>query len=437
MDETPPPDPTLLEPVRKTTWKFYAVVASLAAVIGWGAYAYTWQLQYGLSVTGLTDRVSWGLYISNLVFFIGISYGGTLISGILRMTHAEWRRPITRLAETTTVMALLVAAAFPLFDLGRPDRAMNLLLYRRIESPIIWDFLGIFTYLAGALLYLYLPLLPDLAILQREVPERSLRGRVYRLLGKRWTGTRLQKRALERSIGLMAIVIVPVAIGVHTVMSWIFGMTLRSGWHTAILGPYFVAGAIFSGIAVVILAMAIFRRAYHLEKYITVQHFRNLGALLLVLDLAVIYLTLSEYLTAAYGGETQDLLWLRALWTGKYAYLFWIMLVGGFVFPAILLAVHRTVAGVVLSAVLVSLAMWLERFLIVVPTMMAPQMDSSFNLYTPSWVEWSITAAGIAGFALFCAIFSKLFPIVSIWETSEVPAPEEEPQPSPTEAPTP
>ncbi len=426
--DEPATDPVLLEPLRRTTWRFYGLVAALAAVVAWGAYAYSWQVRNGLSVTGLTDRVSWGLYISNLVFFIGISYGGTLISAILRIMHAEWRRPITRLAETTTVMALLVAALFPLFDLGRPDRMQYLFMYGRIESPIVWDFVGIATYLVGALLYLYLPLIPDLAAVNREVRVGRLRAFLYRFLGRGWTGSRAQKKSLERAIGIMAIAIIPVAISVHTVLSWIFAMTLRVGWHTAIFGPYFVGGAIFSGVATVILAMALFRRGYHLEKYITVRHFRSLGALLLVLDLVVIYFTVSEYLTAAYGAESQDVLWLQVLSRGPYAYLFWLMLGGGFILPAILLTFRRTVAGIVVSAVLVNVAMWLERFLIVVPTMMTPQMGFSWNVYTPTWVEWSITAAAFAGFALLCAVSSKLFPIVSMWEVGEAAVPAGEPQ---------
>ncbi len=409
----------LLEPLRRTTWRFYVVGVSLAGVVVWGAYAYSWQLRNGLSVTGLSDRVSWGLYISNLVFFIGISYGGTLISAILRITHAEWRRPITRLAETTTVMALLVAAVFPLLDLGRPDRALNLLVFGRIQSAIIWDFVGIFTYLVGAVLFLYLPLIPDVAIVRRGVEVSRPLGFLYRLLSNGWTGSTLQKRSLEKSIRVIAVVIIPVAISVHTVLSWIFAMTLRVGWHTAVFGPYFVAGAIFSGIATVIIAMAVFRRVYHLERYLTVDHFRKLAALLLVLDLAVIYFNLSEYLTAAYGAETQDLLWLKVLSTGNYAYLFWTMILGGFVLPAVLLSLRRTIGWIVVASILVNVAMWLERFLIVVPTMMTPQMGFAWNLYTPSWVEWSITAAGLAGFGLLCAVFSKLFPIVSMWEVSE------------------
>jgi len=429
-EETPQVDQHLLEPLRKTSGRFYLLIAGLSAVVGLGVYAYWWQLQHGLSVTGLTDRVSWGLYISNLVFFIGISYGGTLTSAILRLTHAEWRRPITRLAETTTVAALVVATASLLPDLGRPDRLPNLALYWRIESPLIWDFVGISTYLVGALLYLYLPLIPDLAAARRELRLGALRSFLYRLLGGGWTGTRLQKRSLEKAIGMMAIIIIPVAVSVHTVLSWIFGMTLRVGWHTAIFGPYFVAGAIFSGIATVIIAMAVFRRVYRLERYITVKHFRNLGLMLLVLDLVIIYFTLSEYLTAAYGAEERDILWLEVLSTGPYAVLFWSMLVGGFIVPAILLAFRRTITGIVFASALVTVAMWLERFLIVVPTMMTPQMGFSWNLYTPTWVEWSITAAGFAGFALLCAVFSKLFPIISMWEMSEAPAPTGEPEPT-------
>ncbi len=412
-------DPKLLEPLRTTTWRFYVLVAALAAVVALGAYAYAVQLRAGLSVTGLGDRVSWGLYISNFVFFIGISHAGTLISAILRVTHAEWRRPITRMAESITVMAIVVGATFPLIDLGRPDRLLNIFLFGRFQSAILWDFASIATYLVGSLLYLYLPMIPDLAVVRREVKAGRVRGFLYGILGRGWTGSPAQKKSLERSIGIMALIIIPVAISVHTVVSWIFGMTLRVGWHSTIFGPYFVGGAIFSGIATIIIAMAVFRRAYHLEEYVTVRHFRNLGALLLVLDFVMIYFTLSEYLTVAYGSESQDVLWLKAISGGPYAYLFWLMLGGGFILPAILLSVRRSVAGIVVAAILVDVAMWLERFLIIVPTMMTPQMGFAWHLYTPTWVEWSITAAAFAGFALLYAIFSKLFPIVSMWEVGE------------------
>jgi molybdopterin-containing oxidoreductase family membrane subunit len=421
MDQPIEADPSLVRPLQRTTWRFYLLCGVLTTIVGIGVAGYVTQLQTGLAVTGLNDKVSWGLYISNFVFFIGISHAGTLISAILRVSGAGWRQPITRMAESITVIAIVIAAAFPILDLGRPDRIINIFLYGRIESAIIWDFVSIFTYLTGSIIYLSLPMIPDAAILRAKYQLGRFRGFLYKLLAGRWTGSRLQQIGLNKAIGLMAIIIIPVAVSVHTVVAWIFGMTLRVGWHTAIYGPYFVVGAIFSGIATIIVAMAVFRRVYHLEKYLTVKHFRNLGILLLVLDIALIYFTLSDYLTAAYGGQTQDVRWLAALSTGPYAVLFWGMLVGGFIVPAILLSLKRTrsVAGITIAAILVAVGMWVERFLIVVPAMAVPQVPFDWGVYQATWVEWAITAASIAGFALLYAIFSKLFPIVSMWEVAE------------------
>ncbi|MDX1535128.1 MAG: NrfD/PsrC family molybdoenzyme membrane anchor subunit, partial [Thermoplasmata archaeon] len=325
-------DPALVRPLQRTTWRFYVVVAVLAAIVAVGLAGYITQLRTGLGVTGMNDEVSWGLYISNFVFFIGISHAGTLISAILRVSGAEWRRPITRMAESITVIAILIAAGLPIIDLGRPELLANILLFGRIESAILWDFISIGTYLTGSIIYLSLPMIPDAAILRMRKGFGRIRMLVYRLLGGRWTGSPGQRQALKRAIGIMAIIIIPVAVSVHTVVSWIFGMTLRVGWHSPIFGPYFVVGAIFSGIATIIIAMAVFRRVYHLEKYLTLDHFRKLGLLLLVLNVAIIYFTLSEYLTVAYGSQAQDVQWITALSSGPFAVLFWGMFVGGFIF---------------------------------------------------------------------------------------------------------
>lgn len=419
--EEPSVDAVLVRPLQQTTWRYYVVIGVLAAIVAVGVAGYVTQLRNGLGVTGMNDRVSWGLYISNFVFFIGISHAGTLISAILRVSGAEWRRPITRMAESITVIAILIAAGLPIIDLGRPDRVANVFLFGRIESAILWDFISIGTYLTGSILYLSLPMIPDAAILRAKQGLGRFRNFLYSLLGGRWTGSADQRRALKRAIGIMAIIIIPVAVSVHTVVSWIFGMTLRVGWHTAIFGPYFVVGAIFSGIATIIIAMAVFRRVFHLEKYVTEEHFQKLGILLLVLNIAIIYFTLSEYLTVTYGAQAEDVLWITALSSGPYAALFWGMFLGGFILPAFLLGMKRTrtIPGILVAAILVDVAMWVERFLIVVPTMTVPQLPFDWGTYTPTWVEWSITAASIAGFALLYAIFAKLFPIVSIWEVQE------------------
>jgi len=404
---------------------YYGFLVFLVAVIVWGIYAYSLQLRYGLVVTGMREPVLWGLYISNFVFFIGISHAGTLISAILRVTNAEWRRPITRMAEAITVMAISVGALFPIIDLGRPDRIPNIFIFGRIQSPILWDFASIFTYLAGSLIYLYLPLIPDIAEVRDKLPEASRwKKLLYSKLSLGWIGSKSQKTALQKGIGAMAIIIIPVAVSVHTVVSWIFAMTLRVGWHSTMLGPYFVTGAIFSGIASIIIAMAIFRRVYHLEEFIKPVHFKNLGLMLLVLDIAILYFTIGEYLTVLYGGRTSELAWMGTLFAGRYWPYFWFMIVGSFIVPALLIGFPqtRTIKGIVAAAVLVDVGMWIERFLIVVPSLTVPQIPGAQGmegLYNPTWVEWSITAAAFAGFILLFAIFSKLFPLASLWEMSE------------------
>ncbi len=423
----------IVAPLRKTTWRFYAFIAPLLAIVGLGAYAYYTQLVTGLGVTGMNNYVSWGLYISDFVFFIGVSHAGTLISAILRVSGAEWRKPITRMAESITVMAICIGALFPLIDLGGPQRILNLVEYGRIQSPILWDLISIATYLAGSLLYLYLPLIPDLAALKAQQVGGRVRRKLYAFLSMQWRNRPSQRRRLKRGIAIMAVLIIPIAVSVHTVVSWIFGMTLRVGWHSTIFGPYFVVGAILSGIATIVIAMAAFRKVYHLERWIKPLHFRNLGLMMLALELILIYFTLSEYLTAAYGSESADTLWLQSLAFGPYAYLFWGMVIGGFLIPVFILAMTRvkSVAWLVVASVCVNVGMWFERLLIVVPAMATPQVPVAWGTYVPTWVEWSITAGAFAGFALLYAVFSKVFPLVSIWEVSEE-APAAKPVPEST-----
>lgn len=418
----------LLAPVVRWTPRFIVFAVALGAIVAWGAYAYSVQLQQGLVVTGMRDTVSWGLYISNFVFFIGISHVGALMSAILRLTKAEWRRPVTRMAEAITVCSLFVGASMPIIDLGRPDRLLNVILYGRIQSAVLWDFLSISTYLVGSLLFFYLFLIPDLATLRdRLTAVGRMRRWLYRKLSLGWTGAPEQRQRLERSIGILTILILPIAISVHTVVSWIFAMTLRVGWNSTIFGPYFVAGALFSGVASVLMAMALFTHFYKLERWITPLHFRNLAYLLLLLDIVYIYFTLNEYLTVSYKSEGTEATLLASLYGGPFSGLFWTIQLGGLVIPAFLLAFRRTrtTLGIVVAATLVNATMWLKRYLIVVSTLATPQMPVGWGSYWPTWVEWSITAAAFAGFVLLFALLSRLVPIVSVWETQEARKPTE------------
>ena len=420
-------------PLRPHAWglKGRLLVGGLSLIVLWGVYAWIHQVRNGLAVTGLNNRVSWGLYITNFVFFIGISHAGTLVSAILRLAHAGWRRPITRLAEMITVVALVIGASMVLVDMGRPDRLQNILRFPHLRSPVLWDVLSISTYITGSLIYLYLPLIPDLALLRGSPTMGRARRRFYSALSLRWTAMPEQRRSLTKAIGMMAVVIVPVAVSVHTVVSWIFGMTLREGWNSTIFGPYFVVGAIFSGIAGIIVVMAIFRRAFHLEEFITDMHFRYLGSLLLVLGLLYVYFTLSEYATVGFKLRVGDDALLTALMVGRYAGLFWSFAIGGLIVPIFLLAIPRTrnVKGIVIASVLVNIGMWLKRFVIVVPSMALPLMPYEWGTYHPTWVEWSITAAGFAAFALVFIVLARLFPVISVWEVAEGWEPKPKPAP--------
>ena len=274
-------DEGLFKPIEKTGWGFRATVAILLVLVAWGATSYFRQVKYGLGVTGMAEPVSWGLYITNFVFFIGISHAGTLISAILRLSQAEWRRPITRMAEVITVAVLFIGAGYVLIDLGRPDRMLNVLLYGRYQSPLLWDATSISAYLTASTLYLYLPLIPDIAILRDRARKWNF---IYRILSLGWQGTAKQQKVLNRAIAIMAVLVIPIAVSVHTVVSFVFSMTLQPGWHSTIFGPYFVVGAIFSGIAVLIIVMVVFRKAFRLEAYLKEIHFSNLSLLLLVMS---------------------------------------------------------------------------------------------------------------------------------------------------------
>jgi molybdopterin-containing oxidoreductase family membrane subunit len=413
----------IVDPILTTGRSFRRWALALGAVVAWSLAAWTWQLVHGLGATNLGRPVYWGLYITNFVFFIGVSHAGTLISAILRIVHAEWRRPITRMAEVITVLVLFFGVGNVLLDLGRPDRALNVILHPHLRSPLLWDVMSISIYLTCSTIYLYLPLIPDIALLRDRTS--GWRRAFYERLAIGWTGTPAQWHRLERAIGFMAVLVIPVAISVHTVVSWVFAMTIQPMWHSSIFGPYFVVGAIFSGIAAIITTMVIVRKVYGLEAYLKPVHFNNLGILLLVMCCLWFYFTFAEHLTAWYAQEPNELTVFDAKLFGRFAPLFWAMFVCCFIVPFAILANWRTrtITGTLVASISVNVGMWLERFTIVVPSLSNPRAPVHTFIYSPSWVEWSLMAGCFAAFALLYMGFTKLFPIISIWELEPEPAP--------------
>jgi molybdopterin-containing oxidoreductase family membrane subunit len=412
----------LLRPILVTTWRFPVVVAGLLAVIAVALFFWSEQLRVGLWMAGMTQPVYWGFYITNYIFFIGISHAGTLISAILRITGAEWRRPITRVAEVITVVALMMGSINILFDLGRPHLIYMPMLHPHFLSPLIWDVTAITLYLAGSVVYLYLPLIPDLALLR----DRSPRLRwLYRLLALGWNGSEKQHARLERAISIMAVAIIPIAVSVHTVVSWTLAMTLVPMWHSPIFGPYFVVGAIFSGIAALIVAMGILRKVFHFEEFFTPLTFSNLSLLLVTLACIWAYFTFAEHLTAWYGNEHAEVAVLESRLHGDFAPFFWAMVVACFVVPMAILPFRRlrTITGAIVASVSVLVGMWLERFVIVIGAASYPRSVQMWDrgTYSPQPVEIAILCAEVAAFVLAYVIFAKLFPLVSIWEVKESP----------------
>ena len=411
-------DAQLFEHIWKSGKGFYITVSILGALVLLGLYAYITQYRNGLTVTGLSRQIFWGVYITNFVFFIGISHAGTFISAVLRVLKAEWRRPISRASELTTVFILLFGVGSVLIDLGRPDRMLYAIRYAHFRSPLLWDVCSISLYLTVSSICLYLALIPDIALL------RDLGGRrewFYRVLSLGWTGTESQHRRLERAINSMSILVIPVMITVHTVVSFVFAMTIQPLWHSAIFGPYFVVGAIFSGVASVIVVMAVLRKAYHLESYIKPVHFNNIGIFLMAMTLLWFYFTFAEYITIVYGNEPVHMAIFWSKISGKFAPLFWLHFILCFIIPLPILAVRRfrTIRGTVIASISIILGMWLERFVIIVPTLTKQRMPVEGAFYIPTWVEWSILAGCISLFVLLYTLFTKVFPIVPIWEIRE------------------
>lgn len=410
-----------LRPLQRSGRGFWILLGALAALVVWGVAAYVVQLVNGLGAAGYSDTSFWGIYEANLVAFIAVSYGGALVSAILRLTQARWRAPITRLSEAMAVFSLLVGMAFALIHLGRPDHIWRLIVTPQVGSPIVWDFVVIVTYLAATLVFLYLPLIPDLAVLRDREQTSGWRAGVYRLLALGWQGLPSQRRILERGVTAIAILIIPVAVLVHSVLSWAFALTGRPGWDSTIFAPYFVVGALYAGVAMVILVVAGFRAGYGLQRYIGLKHFKYLGYLMLTLDLMYLYFTFTELLTEGYVQNEGVAPVLEALLVGAYAPSFWFFILAGGVLPLLVMAVPRlrTIRGIVAASALVVGAMWLKRLLIIVPAVAHPLIAGTWGSFQPTWVAMGVTVGAAAAIPLLLMLFFKFFPILSISEMEE------------------
>jgi len=412
-------------PVHKRGDKLWLLLLTIIIIVG--IYAYYRQLRYGLEVTAMRDYTSWGIYISNFVFFVAISLVGSLVSSILKLSNAKWSIPLTRISEIIAIAAIICAAIIIIVDMGRPDRFLNVLIHGRIQSPIIWDVIIIFTYLMISILLLYLSLIPDLAVCRDRLSNiPKWQKKLYRVFAVNWTGKPAQFKIIRRVSFILSVVVIPVAFAIHTVTSWLFSTTWRPGWDSTNLGPYFVSGALMAGAAVIIMAMFFIRRSLKLQEYITDLHFDHMGKLLVLLSLVYLYFNINEYLGPAFkmvGVEGEH---ITELFFGKYAFMYWIVQVFGLVLPIVVLIFKkaRRPFPLLIISFLVIMGAWLKRYLIVIPSLQHPYLpiqdvDESYLHYVPTWEEWAITFASFAGVLLIITLLIRLVPVIPMWEIAE------------------
>jgi molybdopterin-containing oxidoreductase family membrane subunit len=406
--------------MRGRIWALFLLVLCIIGLI-----AYINQIRKGLIITDMGDYVSWGIYISNFVYFVAISLVGSLITAILRLANVHWSTPLTRIAEIIAVSAITMAALIIIVDMGRPERFYNLFIHGRLQSPILWDVVVITTYFFISLLLLYFPLLPDFKIMLKF---KSSAGKglnwLYRILGSFWKNSPEQIRISNKSINLLSITIIPVAFAIHTVTSWLFATTYRPGWDSTNFGAYFISGAFLVGAGAVVVAMYAFRYSYRLEKYITEIHFDQMGKIVVLLALIYLYFNINEYLVPAYKMKKNEVDHLTSLFTGQFARMFWFAIFSSIIIPIAILVFRkgRRPLPALIAGILVVIGSWFKRYLIVTPTMLHPFLPMQdvpayqYN-YFPSLQEWAIAMGSLAGMLLIMTIFARIFPIIPIQDT--------------------
>jgi molybdopterin-containing oxidoreductase family membrane subunit len=388
-----------------------------------------WVLQVyeGLGIAGYAHPIFWGAYVVTFVFWIGIAHAGTLISAILFLFRAKWRNAVNRSAEAMTVFAVLTAAQFLGIHVGRLWKSYFILpypnqrgLWVNFKSPLLWDTFAISTYATISIVFLFVGLIPDLAIARDRVA--GWRKAFYTALAAGWQGTTDQWKAHNRTVLHLSGLATPLVLSVHSVVSWDFAMTIVPGWHATIFGPYFVAGAIFSGMAMVLTMIIPVRRIFGLEKYITDYHFENMSRFLLFTSIIVLYAYCFENFTAWYSGveAEQSAFWLRAF--GPYWVSTWVMIVCNGVLPQLLWfkKLRTNVPFIFVLSVFINIGMWFERYVIIITGLSREYDPAVWGNYTISWAEIGIVGGSFAFFSMFFLIFLKLFPIVAIAEVKEL-----------------
>lgn len=419
----------VMESMTRTSKTYWAWLAGLGLGVvvlllgGWG-----YMIASGMWVTGLHRPIYWGIFIVTFVFWIGISHAGTFVSAILRVFKAEFRRPFTRAAELMTTFGLAAGALYPLIHLGRVWTFYWMIpypnarwLWPNFRSPLVWDFLAITTYLLSSTIYLFLPLIPDLAMARDR--STGFRHKAYKLLSLGWRGTEAEWHRLRRAINVFAFAIIPVMFSVHTIVSWDFAVSMVEGWSSTIFGPYFIIGAILSGVSAVVTILYVLRKTMlNMDYFIRPEHFDGLGKLILVFSMAWAYFFFNDYLLSWYGGSDvlKNLITFHA--TGPTAWIWYLMLICNIAVPWLTLwnkKIRRTPLAMFVITLLINIGMFAERYTIIPLTLGHQRNPFDWGEYTPRLTEIAIVLGTFCLFMFLYLLASRLIPLVPVWEVQE------------------
>lgn len=416
----------ILDALRNPRPIFWLAVLVCAGFFAIGMATWVYQMLKGMGVAGINNPVGWGVYITDFVFWVGIAHSGTLISAVLFLFRAKFRNVFNRSAEAMTVFAVMTAGLYPLIHLGRswlfywlfpyPNQRQ---LWVNFQSPLVWDVFAVSTYFTISAIFWYVGMVPDLAIVRRYAS--GIRKRIYSILSLGWTGSLRQWKHYSRLYMFLAAFATPLVISVHSVVSWDFAMSIVPGWHTTIFAPYFVAGAIFSGTAMVLTLVIPMMKIFRLEKYITVDHFDKIAKVLLFTSVIVTYSYIVEFALAFYGGHKFEEAHFLYRAIGDYRYLYWMMLFCNSLLPLTLFIrkLRRNILYLFILSLFVNVGMWLERFVIIVSSLAKDFDPYNWGVYVPKWPEVAITLGSFGMFFMFFLLFTKALPVLAITEIKE------------------
>ena len=416
----------LTQPTRRGWWAGFLIAFSLLMVLN---YAVAKLLTVGVGIWGVNIPIAWGFAIVNFVWWIGIGHAGTLISAFLLLMRQKWRTSINRFAEAMTLFAVACAGMFPLLHLGRPWIFYWLFPYPdtmgtwpQFRSPLVWDVFAVSTYATVSVMFWFVGLIPDLATL-RDRARNRLAQIAYGVLAMGWRGSAVHWRRYEMASLLLAGLATPLVVSVHTVVSFDFTIAILPGWHSTIFPPYFVAGAIYSGFAMVLTLAIPLRKYYGLQDFVTLRHLDNMAKILLATGLIVAYGYMMETFMAFYSGNTYDRYMIVNRMTGPYAPIYWLLILSNIAVPQTLLwipRIRRNVAALFAISLVVQVGMWLERFVIVVTSLHRDFMPSAWNMYYPTRWDWMTYFGSIGLFLTLFFLFVRYLPMISIFEMREL-----------------